>query len=175
MFIAQLCGMACACWIAPLCFWLYWKGFDLGVPDSNYPAPFAVLCALTLWAQSNLAPGALPGPWLTTLPACLPALAIQPHLWLPQPGRLTRCAVLDAANDADALPQTAPWLSLPSTAPVPCPSTAWLLVPPSLPSPLLSALQNALLGTCRHACERLSPARADLAPVQLAASLAWPS
>ena len=43
MFVAQLCGMAMSCVISPLCFWLYWKGFQLGVPDSTYPAPFAVL------------------------------------------------------------------------------------------------------------------------------------
>ena len=43
MFFAQICGMAMGCIIAPLTFWLYWKGFQLGVPDSTYPAPFAVL------------------------------------------------------------------------------------------------------------------------------------
>ena len=35
--------MAMSCFIAPLTFWLYWKGFNLGVPDSTYPAPFAIL------------------------------------------------------------------------------------------------------------------------------------
>lgn len=43
MFIAQMAGMCIGCFIAPLTFWLYWKGFVLGDPNGRYPAPFATL------------------------------------------------------------------------------------------------------------------------------------
>lgn len=43
MFISQLVGTAMGCVIAPLTFWLFWSAFDVGLPDSPYKAPYAVI------------------------------------------------------------------------------------------------------------------------------------
>ncbi|EHA8589301.1 Metal-nicotianamine transporter YSL [Cocos nucifera] len=44
MFISQVIGTAMGCVIAPCVFWLFYKAFnDLGMPDSEYPAPYALV------------------------------------------------------------------------------------------------------------------------------------
>ncbi|KAF6160817.1 hypothetical protein GIB67_036018 [Kingdonia uniflora] len=44
MFISQVIGTAMGCVISPCVFWLFFKAFnDLGVPGSEYPAPFALV------------------------------------------------------------------------------------------------------------------------------------
>lgn len=43
MFIAQLIGIALGCVIAPLTLWLFWTAFDIGDPDGEYKAPFAIM------------------------------------------------------------------------------------------------------------------------------------
>ncbi|PON47723.1 Oligopeptide transporter [Parasponia andersonii] len=44
MFVSQVIGTAMGCVISPCVFWLFYKAFDgLGTPDSQYPAPFAVV------------------------------------------------------------------------------------------------------------------------------------
>lgn len=43
MFVSQLVGTAMGCVIAPLTFWLFWSAFDIGLPDSPYKAPYAVI------------------------------------------------------------------------------------------------------------------------------------
>lgn len=44
MFISQVIGTAMGCVIAPCVFWLFYKAFvDLGVPGSEYPAPYALV------------------------------------------------------------------------------------------------------------------------------------
>lgn len=39
MFGAQLIGAVLGCVIAPLCFWLFWTAFPIGVPGTTYFAP----------------------------------------------------------------------------------------------------------------------------------------
>lgn len=44
MFVSQIIGTAMGCVISPCIFWLFYKAFDnLGLPDSQYPAPYAVV------------------------------------------------------------------------------------------------------------------------------------
>ena len=43
MFIAQVVGSFLGCIIAPLTFLLFYKAFDIGVPGSAYPAPYATI------------------------------------------------------------------------------------------------------------------------------------
>ncbi|KAE8099914.1 hypothetical protein FH972_017858 [Carpinus fangiana] len=44
MFVSQIIGTAMGCVIAPCVFWLFYKAFDdLGQPESQYPAPYAVV------------------------------------------------------------------------------------------------------------------------------------
>uniref|UniRef100_A0ACD5UXJ0 Uncharacterized protein n=2 Tax=Avena sativa TaxID=4498 RepID=A0ACD5UXJ0_AVESA len=43
MFISQLAGVALGCVIAPLTLWLFWTAFDIGNPDGEYKAPFAII------------------------------------------------------------------------------------------------------------------------------------
>ncbi|KAK4340702.1 hypothetical protein RND71_039203 [Anisodus tanguticus] len=44
MFISQIIGTAMGCVISPCVFWLFYKAFhDLGVPGSEYPAPYALV------------------------------------------------------------------------------------------------------------------------------------
>ncbi|KAM0869468.1 hypothetical protein ACQ4PT_040650 [Festuca glaucescens] len=43
MFISQLTGVALGCIIAPLTLWLFWTAFDIGNPDGEYKAPFAII------------------------------------------------------------------------------------------------------------------------------------
>jgi len=44
MFVSQVIGTAMGCVIAPCVFWLFYKAFnDLGLPDSEYPAPYALV------------------------------------------------------------------------------------------------------------------------------------
>ncbi|GAA0158064.1 transporter [Lithospermum erythrorhizon] len=44
MFISQIIGTAMGCVISPCVFWLFYKAFgDLGVPGSEYPAPYALI------------------------------------------------------------------------------------------------------------------------------------
>ncbi|XP_027184507.1 probable metal-nicotianamine transporter YSL6 [Coffea eugenioides] len=43
MFVSQLVGTAMGCVIAPLTFWLFWRAFDIGSPDSPYKAPYAII------------------------------------------------------------------------------------------------------------------------------------
>ncbi|KAK4733285.1 hypothetical protein R3W88_007546 [Solanum pinnatisectum] len=44
MFISQIIGTAMGCVISPCVFWLFYKAFhDLGVPGSEYPAPYAIV------------------------------------------------------------------------------------------------------------------------------------
>lgn len=43
MFISQLIGCALGCILAPLTFWLFWKAFPIGDPDSLYQAPYAIV------------------------------------------------------------------------------------------------------------------------------------
>lgn len=42
MFVSQVIGTAMGCIISPCVFWLFYKAFDdLGIPGSEYPAPYA--------------------------------------------------------------------------------------------------------------------------------------
>lgn len=44
MFVSQIIGTAMGCVISPCVFWLFYKAFDnLGVPGSEYPAPYALV------------------------------------------------------------------------------------------------------------------------------------
>ncbi|GJN27823.1 hypothetical protein PR202_gb15876 [Eleusine coracana subsp. coracana] len=43
MFVAQLIGLVLGCVIAPLTLWLFWTAFDIGDPDGEYKAPFAIM------------------------------------------------------------------------------------------------------------------------------------
>jgi OPT family oligopeptide transporter len=44
MFVSQVIGTAMGCVISPCVFWLFYKAFDdLGVPGSQYPAPYATI------------------------------------------------------------------------------------------------------------------------------------
>ncbi|XP_018834293.2 probable metal-nicotianamine transporter YSL7 [Juglans regia] len=44
MFVSQIIGTAMGCVISPCVFWLFYKAFnDLGVPGSQYPAPYALV------------------------------------------------------------------------------------------------------------------------------------
>ncbi|KAA8533357.1 hypothetical protein F0562_033110 [Nyssa sinensis] len=44
MFVSQLIGTAMGCVISPCVFWIFYKAFhDLGMPESQYPAPFALV------------------------------------------------------------------------------------------------------------------------------------
>ncbi|KAJ7975368.1 Oligopeptide transporter [Quillaja saponaria] len=44
MFVSQVIGTAMGCIIAPCVFWLFYNAFDgLGMPGSQYPAPFAIV------------------------------------------------------------------------------------------------------------------------------------
>ncbi|XP_010112079.2 probable metal-nicotianamine transporter YSL8, partial [Morus notabilis] len=44
MFVSQVIGTGMGCVISPCVFWLFFKAFkDLGDPDSQYPAPYAVV------------------------------------------------------------------------------------------------------------------------------------
>ncbi|KAF2933715.1 probable metal-nicotianamine transporter YSL5 [Oryza sativa Japonica Group] len=43
MFISQMIGVALGCIIAPLTLWLFWTAFDIGDPDGEYKAPFAII------------------------------------------------------------------------------------------------------------------------------------
>ncbi|KAJ0047523.1 hypothetical protein Pint_16636 [Pistacia integerrima] len=44
MFVSQVIGTAMGCIISPCVFWLFYKAFDdLGLPGSEYPAPFATV------------------------------------------------------------------------------------------------------------------------------------
>ncbi|XP_010549024.1 PREDICTED: probable metal-nicotianamine transporter YSL8 isoform X1 [Tarenaya hassleriana] len=44
MFVSQVIGTAMGCVVSPCVFWLFYKAFDdLGLPDSEYPAPFATV------------------------------------------------------------------------------------------------------------------------------------
>ncbi|CAA3024844.1 probable metal-nicotianamine transporter YSL7 [Olea europaea var. sylvestris] len=44
MFVSQIIGTAMGCVISPCVFWIFYKAFhDLGVPGSNYSAPYALV------------------------------------------------------------------------------------------------------------------------------------
>ncbi|KAK1390261.1 putative metal-nicotianamine transporter YSL7 [Heracleum sosnowskyi] len=44
MFVSQVIGTAMGCVISPCVFWLFYKAFaDIGIPDSEYSAPFAIV------------------------------------------------------------------------------------------------------------------------------------
>ncbi|XP_020261236.1 probable metal-nicotianamine transporter YSL14 [Asparagus officinalis] len=44
MFVSQVIGTAMGCVISPCVFWLFYKAFgDLGLPGSEYPAPYALV------------------------------------------------------------------------------------------------------------------------------------
>lgn len=43
MFVSQLIGNFMGCIIAPLTFWLFYEAFDVGNPDGEYKAPFALI------------------------------------------------------------------------------------------------------------------------------------
>lgn len=43
MFVSQLIGNFMGCIIAPLTFWLFYQAFDVGNPDGEYKAPFALI------------------------------------------------------------------------------------------------------------------------------------
>ncbi|XP_019099431.1 PREDICTED: probable metal-nicotianamine transporter YSL8, partial [Camelina sativa] len=44
MFVSQVIGTAIGCVVSPCVFWLFYKAFDdLGLPNSEYPAPFATV------------------------------------------------------------------------------------------------------------------------------------
>ncbi|CAL8462318.1 g1851 [Coccomyxa elongata] len=43
MFLAQVIGSALGCVVAPATFLLFYKAFDIGVPGSAYPAPYATI------------------------------------------------------------------------------------------------------------------------------------
>lgn len=44
MFVSQIIGTAMGCVVSPCVFWLFYKAFnDLGLPGSEYPAPYALV------------------------------------------------------------------------------------------------------------------------------------
>ncbi|KAH9307210.1 hypothetical protein KI387_035121 [Taxus chinensis] len=43
MFVSQLIGNSMGCIIAPLTFWLFYQAFDVGNPEGQYKAPFALI------------------------------------------------------------------------------------------------------------------------------------
>ena len=43
MFVSQIVGTFMGCIIAPLTFWLFWEAFDIGNPDGEYKAPYALI------------------------------------------------------------------------------------------------------------------------------------
>ncbi|PRW60807.1 putative metal-nicotianamine transporter YSL6 [Chlorella sorokiniana] len=43
MFAAQLIGACCGVVLAPLCFWLFWSAFPIGVPGTLYFAPYGTV------------------------------------------------------------------------------------------------------------------------------------
>lgn len=43
MFASQVIGTFMGCIIAPLTFWLLWSAFDIGNPDGEYKAPYAII------------------------------------------------------------------------------------------------------------------------------------
>ncbi|XP_022718475.1 probable metal-nicotianamine transporter YSL5 [Durio zibethinus] len=44
MFVSQVIGTSMGCIVSPCVFWLFYKAFDdLGLPNSQYPAPFAIV------------------------------------------------------------------------------------------------------------------------------------
>eukprot|EP01018_Ginkgo_biloba_P009323 Gb_40334 [translate_table: standard] len=43
MFVSQVIGTAMGCIIAPCTFWLFYKAFDVGDPNGEYPAPNAII------------------------------------------------------------------------------------------------------------------------------------
>ncbi|XP_038679237.1 probable metal-nicotianamine transporter YSL5 isoform X2 [Tripterygium wilfordii] len=43
MFVSQVIGTAMGCLISPCVFWLFYKSFNIGLPGSQYAAPFAVV------------------------------------------------------------------------------------------------------------------------------------
>jgi OPT family oligopeptide transporter len=43
MFISQVTGTAMGCVVAPCVFWLFYKSFDIGASDGDYPAPYAIM------------------------------------------------------------------------------------------------------------------------------------
>ncbi len=43
MFLAQVIGSGLGCVVAPATFLLFYKAFDIGVPGSAYPAPYATI------------------------------------------------------------------------------------------------------------------------------------
>ncbi|KAF3777347.1 putative metal-nicotianamine transporter [Nymphaea thermarum] len=43
MFVSQVIGTAMGCVIAPSVFWLFYKAFNVGSPDSEYKAPYAAI------------------------------------------------------------------------------------------------------------------------------------
>ncbi|KAL3499159.1 hypothetical protein ACH5RR_038252 [Cinchona calisaya] len=43
MFLSQAIGTAIGCVIAPLCFFLFYKAFDIGNPNGEYKAPYAII------------------------------------------------------------------------------------------------------------------------------------
>ncbi|XP_071916828.1 metal-nicotianamine transporter YSL1-like isoform X2 [Coffea arabica] len=43
MFLSQAVGTAIGCVVAPLCFYLFYKAFDVGNPNGEYKAPFAII------------------------------------------------------------------------------------------------------------------------------------
>lgn len=43
MFASQVIGTFMGCIIAPLTFWLFWNAFEIGNPDGEYKAPYAVI------------------------------------------------------------------------------------------------------------------------------------
>lgn len=43
MFASQILGTFMGCIIAPLTFWLFWNAFDVGNPDGEYKAPYALI------------------------------------------------------------------------------------------------------------------------------------
>ncbi|CAK9862691.1 unnamed protein product, partial [Sphagnum jensenii] len=43
MFVSQLVGTLMGCFLAPATFWMFYKAFDLGDPNGEYPAPYALV------------------------------------------------------------------------------------------------------------------------------------
>lgn len=43
MFVAQIVGAIIGCVVAPLCFYMFYKSFELGVPGTLYAAPYATV------------------------------------------------------------------------------------------------------------------------------------
>ncbi|KAJ7570556.1 hypothetical protein O6H91_01G125500 [Diphasiastrum complanatum] len=43
MFVSQLLGTCMGCVLAPLTFWMFWSAFNIGLPDGEYKAPYAVI------------------------------------------------------------------------------------------------------------------------------------